>query len=188
MPRVPCTTEPMKKLLETPLPGVWQVENFSASDERGLFVKTFHSDWLASAGISVSFRESYYSQSHKQVIRGMHFQAPPHDHEKLVYVTSGEILDVILDLRSHEKTYGKFITLPLKEYGSSVLIPKGCAHGFLTISKSATVVYNVTTEYNPQADQGIRWDSFGLDWPVTAPILSARDKGFIGFDQFQSPF
>ena len=164
------------------------MENFSARDERGLFVKTFHADWLSSEGISLSFRESYYSQSHKQVIRGMHFQAPPHDHEKLVYVTSGEILDVILDLRTAEPTYGQCFTIRLSEFGSSVLIPKGCAHGFLTLSDSATVVYNVTTEYNPQADQGIRWDSFGFSWPVTTPILSARDKTFIGLDQFQSPF
>lgn len=118
----------------------------------------------------------------------MHFQAPPQDHEKLVYVTSGEILDVILDLRKQSAGYGRFITLRLSEYGSSVFIPKGCAHGFLALSDSATVVYNVTTVYDPKADQGIRWDSFGFDWPVTTPILSARDKGFIGFEQFQSPF
>jgi dTDP-4-dehydrorhamnose 3,5-epimerase len=178
----------MKNFITTDLPGVMLVENFSASDERGLFVKTFHAAALETWGLKCSFRESYYSKSLQNVIRGMHFQVPPHAHEKLVYVTSGEILDVILDLRREEETYGKWIALPLKEYGASVFIPKGCAHGFLALSDSATVVYNVTTEYYPQADQGIHWNSFGFDWPVTAPVLSARDQGFVLFDQFQSPF
>lgn len=93
----------------------------------------------------------------------MHFQLPPYDHEKLVYVTDGTILDVILDLRKKSATYGQFIAVKLDALTQSIYIPRGCAHGFLTLSESATVGYNVATSYNNAADSGIKWDSFGFD-------------------------
>lgn len=178
----------MKAFHNTDLAGVWIVENFFAADERGSFIKTFHAGQAAKMGFTGNFRESYYSHSVKNVIRGMHFQVPPADHEKLVYVTQGAILDVILDLRKEQATYGQFITVQLEGSGSSVLISKGLAHGFLTLSDTATVVYNVTSEYNAETDQGIRWDSFGFDWPVNNPVISARDCQFPTFKDFVSPF
>ena len=119
----------------------------------------------------------------------MHLQLPPHEHIKLVYVTHGEILDVILDLRKNSNTFGEYLTIPITSYSNSLYIPKGCAHGFLTVSEEATVVYNVSTVYNPQADTGIKWDSFGFDWfGVRDPILSERDHNFVNFKDFNSPF
>jgi dTDP-4-dehydrorhamnose 3,5-epimerase/CDP-3, 6-dideoxy-D-glycero-D-glycero-4-hexulose-5-epimerase len=168
----------MNSFKELEIKGVYLVENFVAQDRRGTFVKTIHKDKLQEIGFTDEFRESYYSLSVKNVIRGMHFQRPPHDHEKLVYVTAGKILDVILDLRTSSSTYGKSIAVELSEFSYSVYIPKGCAHGFLTLSDTATVVYNVTTVYNKEADDGIRWNSFGFDWPVTGPVLSDRDLSF----------
>jgi dTDP-4-dehydrorhamnose 3,5-epimerase/CDP-3, 6-dideoxy-D-glycero-D-glycero-4-hexulose-5-epimerase len=82
----------------TEIKDVFVIDNFHSEDIRGTFVKTYNSERLAAAGFDEIFRESYYSKSHKNVIRGMHFQIPPHDHEKLVYVTEGEIMDVVLDL------------------------------------------------------------------------------------------
>ena len=172
----------MIRFIEQFIKGVFLVENFVAKDARGFFVKTISANKLESMGFKHSFRESYYSNSHKDVIRGMHFQTPPYDHDKLVYVTDGNILDVVLDIRKFSPTYGKHISFNLLSFGSSVLVPKGCAHGFLTLGETATVVYNVTSEYAPTADKGILWNSFGFNWGVKDPIISDRDKSFPGFN------
>lgn len=175
----------MIRFIEQSIQGVFLVENFVAIDERGFFVKTIAASKLESMGFQHPFRESYYSKSYKNVIRGMHFQIPPYDHDKLVYVTEGNILDVVLDLRVSSPSYGKHIYFNLLAFGSSVLVPKGCAHGFLTLSETATVVYNVTSEYAPTADKGILWNSFGFNWGVKDPIISDRDKSFPGFNDSQ---
>lgn len=166
------------KTESTSIEGIWLLQNFISQDKRGTFVKTFHADAFREQGLATDFQENYYSVSHKDVIRGMHFQLPPHAHEKLVYVTQGNILDVIVDLRPASATYGQHVAITLSEYTQAIYIPKGCAHGFLTLSETATVVYNVTSVYAPQADAGIRWDSFGFEWPVQTPIVSDRDAAF----------
>jgi dTDP-4-dehydrorhamnose 3,5-epimerase len=177
------------KITQLPIKGAFLIENFIAEDERGTFVKTFHSASFSEHNLQISFNESYYSSSKRGVIRGMHFQIPPHDHEKLVYVTNGEILDVILDLRPDSQTYGAYIDITLKEKSNSIYIPKGCAHGFLTISEQATVVYSVSTVYDQESDRGILWNSFGFDWlGISNPIISVRDQAFITLDNFKSPF
>ena len=168
----------------TALPGVVLLDNFVSEDRRGAFVKTFHAGDFQGLGLAVDFRESYYSVSHRDVIRGMHFQLPPHAHDKLVYVTQGEIVDVVVDLRADSPTYRQHVALPLAAHRHAVYIPRGCAHGFLTLSDTATVVYAVTGVYAPAADAGIRWDSIGYEWPVSAPIVSDRDAGFLSLADF----
>lgn len=170
------------------LKGLFTVKNFVTKDKRGVFVKTFHEDLFTSIGFTGKFTESYFSQSHKNVIRGMHFQIPPHDHEKLVYVTDGAILDVTLDLRKDSKTFGQYFKIVLNAFEQSVFIPKGCAHGFLTLSKTTTVVYNVTSVYRPNSDNGILWNSFACNWNIEEPIVSDRDAAFDSFQNFASPF
>src|SRR5215203_2613582 len=93
--------------------GVVTIDNFHSEDIRGLFVKTYHAEKFREAGVGEIFKESYYSRSIKNVIRGMHFQTPPHDHMKMVYVTQGEIIDVVLDLRRSSSTFGKSIAVNL---------------------------------------------------------------------------
>ncbi len=176
------------KFHEKPFTGVYEIEGYNAADARGIFVKIFNKDSFESKGLATGFCENYYSVSKKDVIRGMHFQLPPFSHCKLVYVTEGEILDVIIDLRRKSKTFGRFLSLNLKALGNAVYIPEGFAHGFLTLSPSATVLYQVTSVHEPSADSGIRWDSFGFEWPVSSPVLSDRDQSFISFTEFQSPF
>ena len=177
------------KLKALDIEGAFLIENFSAQDERGVFIKTFNSETFERNGLKAQFSESYYSISKQNVIRGMHFQTPPHDHEKLVYVTDGEIIDVILDLRLHSPSYKKYAVVELNAREHSVYIPRGCAHGFLTLSNEATVIYNVATVYNPGSDHGVRWDSFGYDWTgVTNPVISNRDMAFFPFEEFKSPF
>lgn len=178
----------MMKFKELNLEGVFLVKNFAARDNRGIFVKTFHQDVFQEIGFNGVFKESYYSQSSKGVIRGMHFQMPPAAHKKLVYVTDGEIVDVIVDLRKASPTFRQFTSVKLRAFENSIFIPKGCAHGFLTVSDVATVVYNVTTVYQPDVDTGIRFNSFGFDWEESKPILSSRDASFVSLDEFVSPF
>jgi len=173
---------------ELAIPGVFLINNFNATDNRGVFVKTFNKNLFEQIGFNGNFTESYYSTSEKNVIRGMHFQLPPHEHEKLVYVTDGVIVDVVLDLRIKSPTYGKSISVELEAFGKSIFIPKGCAHGFLAKSDNATVVYNVTTVYNKEADMGILWNSFNFEWGILNPILSVRDNSFEAFTNFKSPF
>ncbi|MDA9277730.1 dTDP-4-dehydrorhamnose 3,5-epimerase family protein [Polaribacter sp.] len=171
----------------TILEGVYVINNFNAFDKRGLFVKTFNSNLFNKNCLDFKIRESYYSVSKENVIRGMHFQLPPHDHEKLVYVSKGAIIDVVVDLRRKSKTYKKYISVELSEENKkSIYISKGFAHGFKSIKEDTITIYNVTSEYNPEADHGINFDSFGFDWEVSKPILSERDNNFYTMNEFDN--
>jgi dTDP-4-dehydrorhamnose 3,5-epimerase len=121
----------------------------------------------------------------------MHFQLPPSDHEKLVYVPLGSIVDVVVDLRKKSQTYKQFIAIELSAANrKSIFIPKGLAHGFKSMEDNTITVYNVGTEYDAAADQGILFDSFGFDWQLEQVIMSARDKEFMTLDRFceNNPF
>ena len=154
-------------------------------DKRGVFLKTFNKETFKDAGLSVDFSESFYSVSERNVLRGMHFQLPPFDHDKLVYVVSGEVLDVVVDMRRGSNTYGESYSLTLSDSNNkSLYIGKGFAHGFLTISDTATMVYMTSTVHNSDYDTGVRWDSFGFEWNVTNPIVSDRDLNMKVFSKF----
>lgn len=174
---------------ETDLPGVYIIEPKTYRDNRGIFRKTYHDSDFRKNGIDPVFNESFYTVSGKNVIRGMHFQVPPHDYGKLVYVADGEILDVILDLRKNAPTFGKSIPVNLSgENAKQVYIPKGFAHGFAVLSESATVTYLQTAMHSVEHDRGIRWDSFGFDWGIDNPVLSERDVNFPALNDYESPF
>ena len=118
----------------------------------------------------------------------MHFQCPPMDHAKLIYLTSGKITDVLLDLRRSSKSYKQHIVIDLSAYNNALYIPPGIAHGFLSKEDNTIVVYNQSSVYSKEHDDGILWNSFGYEWGVGQPILSDRDKSFISFNKFKSPF
>ena len=177
------------ELVPTALEGCDQVSPFFAKDERGTFVKTFHAELFSALGLPIDWREEYYSSSRKGVIRGMHFQTPPHHHEKLVYCIQGQVLDVVVDLRMGSPTHGRHIAVKLDAArGQGLMIPKGMAHGFLALTENVMMAYKVTTVYTPENDAGIRWDSFGFDWGVDKPILSIRDCAHPKLSEFDSPF
>jgi len=160
-----------------------------SEDERGDFVKVLHADNFYENGLQYDFKESYYSTSNQNVIRGMHFQIPPNDHAKLVYAIHGEVTDVLLDLRTSSPTYLKYCSLSLgKDKHNAVYIPNGVAHGFAVRSKMAVLVYLTTTVYNKNSDTGILWNSFDFDWGIEQPIISDRDLGFLSLNEFNSPF
>jgi dTDP-4-dehydrorhamnose 3,5-epimerase len=171
------------------IPGCFELVPRKIKDERGHFVKIFHCDAFKKLGLNTDWREEYYSVSRKGVLRGLHFQLPPHDHEKLVYCVSGEVFDVIVDLRMGSPMYGRHALFQLDAVNAGMIyIPKGCAHGFYCLSDTATVMYKVSSVYSPQSDTGIRWDSLDIPWPDNNPVLSSRDAGFKPFDDFTSPF
>lgn len=156
---------------------------------RGRFVKIFHEPSYTALGLETNFAEEYYSVSHKNVIRGLHFQVPPMDHVKMVYCLEGHALDVVLDLRVGSPTYGQFEVFELNSSNSnSIYIPKGMAHGFCALSENTIMVYKVSTVYSPTHDAGVLWNSAGIPWPMTDAVLSERDQSFPTLAQFKSPF
>ncbi len=171
------------------IPGLRRLRPRIAADARGRFVKIMHAEFFAAHGMRTDFREQYYSTSTEGVLRGFHFQVPPAAHAKLVTCLAGRVMDVVVDLRRGSAEFGKHEIFDLAEDSGDILyIPVGCAHGFLTLSATATLLYDVTSVYAPEYDRGIRWDSLDVAWPTLAPILSPRDAGFAGFAEFDSPF
>lgn len=176
-------------VIETEIKGLKIIKNFYASDERGSFTKLYNNDMFDKLGLEFECKEQYYSVSGKDVIRGMHFQTPPHDHHKIVHVIKGSVIDVVLDLRKASETYGMARSFLLDEKDPcSLYIPKGFAHGFRSLEDGTVMLYNVSTGYAKESDQGIKWDTIGFDWGIADPIISARDGSFISLSEFVSPF
>jgi dTDP-4-dehydrorhamnose 3,5-epimerase len=176
------------EILKELLPGCFLLQPKRVEDSRGFFVKTYHEGLYKALGVSLDIREEFYSVSHKGVIRGMHFQLPPHEHDKLVYCTRGAVMDVLLDLRKGQE-YGRLAFVELSgENSHLVFIPKGIAHGFATLTDEALMLYKTNTVHAPEADYGIRWDSFGFDWGIAEPVISTRDQHHRLLADFVSPF
>lgn len=179
---------------------MWQIDNLQLADARlitlpkfndirGSFVKAFHESTLKDAGIDFTLRESYFSFSKKDVIRGMHFQLPPQQHSKIVYCPQGAILDIIIDLRKNSPTYLHYFAQELSaENHLAYYIPEGFAHGFKSLKDDSLTYYLVSSEHSQAHDTGIRFDSFGYDWQTPEAIISARDLSFPELKDFQSPF
>lgn len=176
--------------MDLPLAGAKLITLPCFKDERGAFIKTFNdAAFLEKAGIRFELKESYFSISKAGVIRGMHFQLPPHDHAKVVFCPKGAILDVIVDLRVSSPTYGRFEAQVLSENNNrAYYIPEGFAHGFRSLEEDTLTYYLVSSAYHQASDTGIRWDSFGFDWEIEDPVISERDRSFSALPAFRSPF
>lgn len=179
----------MWQIQNQPIPDVRLITLPQHQDTRGTFIKTFNQDSFSEFGIDFSIRESYFSISNAQVIRGMHFQRPPHHHAKIIFCPAGAILDVALDLRKASLTYGECVSVVLSaENHRALYIPEGFAHGFKALTDDAITYYLVSSGHKPDHDMGIRWNSFGFDWAVDHPTLSVRDQQFPMLADFSSPF
>ena len=158
-------------------------------DERGFFYESYNKNNLNS---SVVFVQDNESKSYKGVIRGLHFQAPPFEQTKLVRCVSGNILDVVVDLRTNSKTYGKCFSIELSsENNKQLFVPKGFAHGFQVLSETAIVNYKVDNFYNSKSDSGIIWNDkdLSIDWNLDIkPLLSEKDLKLDLFKNLKSPF
>lgn len=171
--------------------GVYLYEPTVHKDLRGELCKTIHSKSSHLNGEVFQLREEFVTTSAKNVVRGMHFQVPPFDHEKIIYCVSGAILDVVLDLRKASHTYRKIYSVLLSGDNRRVLwLPKGIAHGFLSLDDRSVVVYKTSIEYSASHDQGVLWNSIGFEWPVAEHdiILSERDRKHQALSDFFNPF
>lgn len=162
-------------------------------DHRGAFIKTFHPSHFEGTPISgFNLQEEFYSVSKKNVLRGLHFQEPPAEHNKIVTCLEGKVIDFFVDIRKSSNTYGKVITIELNsEQPQLIYLPKGVAHGFLTLSEQATILYKTDHVYAPELDKGILWSSIGLELEgvdLDNLIISERDKSFPKLEDYESPF
>lgn len=177
------------QIYEIEIPKCFEIVSEKFEDARGKFVKTLHNDIFVAHGIQNFFLEEYYSKSYHNVLRGLHFQIPPYDHIKMIYCVAGQVMDAIIDLRYGSPTYGEYRTFELSDANAKILVlDKGIAHGFYTLSQEAIVMYKVSSVYAQDYDKGILWNSVGIPWPTDRPLLSERDKSFPTFHDFKSPF
>lgn len=174
---------------QTPIEGLLILQTENHEDNRGSFQKLFNYDFFAEHGLATNFKEFYYSLNHKNVVRGMHFQTPPAEHVKLVYVSFGRIMDAVVDLRKDSATYGKVFTIEMiADQGRYLYIPAGFAHGFVSLEDNTIVNYAQTSCYDREHDCGVDSMSVGIDWGVDEPIRSGRDLSFPKLEDFVSPY
>jgi dTDP-4-dehydrorhamnose 3,5-epimerase len=162
-------------------------------DARGFFSETFRRSALAEAGFDRDFVQDNHSLSEKRgTVRGLHFQLEPHAQDKLIRVTRGAVLDVAVDIRPGSPTYGRHVAVELSaDNWTQLLVPRGFAHGFQTLTDGAEVLYKVTGYYAPEAERGLLWSdpALGVDWPVTAEdaTVNARDAAWPTLDRYDRP-
>lgn len=180
------------KFIKTSLDGAWLIKSQVFEDERGFFLEPYSKRKFEKLGIDMEFLQDNHSKSvEKGVLRGLHFQKPPHTQSKLVRVTKGAAYDVMVDLRKTSKTYGKWEAFHLNNRNKlSLFVPKGFAHGFCTVENDTEFMYKVDSFYVPESEDGIIWndETLGIQWPTDKPILSAKDSKLQQFKQFKSPF
>jgi dTDP-4-dehydrorhamnose 3,5-epimerase len=171
------------KIMGTALSGVLRIEPQVFGDSRGVFFETWQANRYQKADIPGLFVQSNFAKSQREVIRGLHYQLK-HPQGKLVWVTRGEIFDVVVDIRVGSPTFGQWISEVLSEDNHVQLyIPPGFAHGYGVISEMADVQYLCTDFYEPNDEFGIRWDdeTLKISWPISAPTVSKKDRALPSF-------
>ncbi len=168
------------KFSPTKLPGVWIVDLERHEDERGFFARSWCQRELAQRGLDARLVQCNISFNHKKgTLRGMHYQAPPHEEAKLVRCTRGAIYDVVLDLRASSPTHRQWVAMELTaQNGRALYVPAGCAHGFQTLEDNTEVFYQMSQFFELESARGIRWNdpTLAIRWPIANPTLSERDR------------
>ncbi len=161
-----------------PIEGLLLVEPRVFEDERGFFMETFKASEFKMHGLDPSFVQDNHSRSRKGVLRGLHFQRPPHEQAKLLRVVAGAVWDVAVDLRPGSSSYGRWYGLELSASNRRMfLIPAGFAHGFVTLADGTELLYKCSLEYHKESDTGVRWDDpdLHIDWPIREVTVSKKD-------------
>lgn len=163
---------------QTPIDGLLIIRPRMFPDDRGFFMESFKASDFAAAGIHEVFVQDNHSRSSRGVLRGLHFQRAPHAQAKLVRVTSGLVWDVAVDLREGSATYGRWFGLELSAENRTMLfLPRGFAHGFVSLADGTELLYKCGTEYHKESDGGVRWDDpeLAIVWPIDDVHLSDKD-------------
>lgn len=166
----------------TPIDGCVVVRAQRHADDRGHFARTWDGDVFREAGLNGAIAQCSVSYNHERgTLRGMHYQAAPHEEAKLVRCTRGAIFDVCLDLRPGSETFRQWHGETLTEAnGAALYVPEGCAHGFLTLADATEVFYMISQAYAPEAGRGVRFDdpAFGIAWPAEVRVIHPRDAAY----------
>ncbi len=181
------------KIIESGFKDLWVIEPKTFSDERGFLFEAYNDRILREMGVESHFVQDNISYSYKGVIRGMHFQLPPHAQTKLVRCLRGTIQDVVVDVRKSSDTFGKWFAIELSDTNKkALLIPKGFAHGFAVVSKEALVMFKIDDFFYPNLNAGIRYDdpALNIDWAIdtTDAIVAAKDMLLPTLKQAQQIF
>jgi dTDP-4-dehydrorhamnose 3,5-epimerase len=170
---------------ETKLKDVFLIELEKKSDERGFFARAFDIEEFKKNGLENAFVQANTAFNYKKgTLRGMHFQKTPHEEVKLVRCTRGELFDVVVDLREDSPTFKQWFGVKLsEENGKMLYIPKGFAHGYLTLRDDTEIFYMVSEFYTPGVEGGVRYNdpAFGIEWPVRVEVISEKDNGWEDF-------
>jgi dTDP-4-dehydrorhamnose 3,5-epimerase len=174
------------RLRATTIEGVTLIENEPDVDERGWFARTYCAEtFRANAVPFTGIRQTSVSyNAMRATLRGMHWQAQPAPEAKLVRAAAGRIFDVVIDLRSQSSTFRRWIGVELgRERYDALVVPAGCAHGFLTLDDGSIVEYAMDADYRPDLARGVRWDdpAFAVEWPLPPQLMSARDRSWPDF-------
>lgn len=180
------------KISKGEIEGLLVIQPNIFNDERGYFFESFNQQiWDGYVDTPPVFVQDNESLSHKNVLRGLHFQAPPFEQGKLVRVAQGAVLDVAVDIRKNSPTYGQHqIILLSEENKTQFYIPPGFAHGFLSLADHTRFLYKCTNYYNRESEGGVRWNDtvLSIDWQIDLPIVSEKDQLLKDFSIFDSPF
>ena len=179
----------MYEIHKTKLNGCIELIPKSFVDNRGITIKPFHKKTFEELGLEGCFEEDLMVTSQKGVLRGLHMQSPPFQQAKLLYCVRGSIFDVAVDVRKESPSYGKYVSFFVDARRNNMIyIPAGFAHGYQVLEESTTVIYKMTSIYSPEHEAGIQWNSVGIQWPLSEPILSEKDKVLPKLKDFVSPF
>lgn len=179
------------EIIPSQIPGLLLIKPKVFGDDRGSFCETFSRQVFLNAGVTEEFVQDNQSVSKANVLRGLHFQSPPHAQAKLVRVTRGAVLDVALDIRKGSPTYGKHEAVLLSaENNLQFYIPAGFAHGFVSLEDDTVFQYKCSAYYNKPSEGCILWNDpdLGINWNVSGPLLSPKDLEGLRFKDFNSPF
>lgn len=172
-------------VLSTSIDGVRLIELDYFSDVRGSLTKIYTETTFKENAINTHFPEHFFSISRRGVIRGMHGQKAHTECAKLIYVSAGSVLDVVLDLRPNSPTFKSFFQIELSSQNrTAIYIPEGCLHGFRALEENSHTVYFQTKMRDPNFECGIRYDSFGMDWGEETPLVSERDHNLPSLEEF----
>jgi dTDP-4-dehydrorhamnose 3,5-epimerase len=173
------------QFIQTPLQGAWVIQPDRIEDHRGFFARTFCTQEFAAHALATSFVQCNISfNRQKGTLRGMHYQAAPHEEAKLVRCTAGAVFDAIIDLRPGSPTFKKHFALDLTAGNRTMLyIPEGFAHGFQTLADDTEVFYQMSAFYRAESARGVRWNdsAFGISWPAAERIILDRDAQYPDF-------
>jgi dTDP-4-dehydrorhamnose 3,5-epimerase len=170
------------RFTRTTITGAFLVDLEPITDERGFFARSFCRHEFAAHGLNPELAQCNVSLNRRRgTLRGMHWQAAPHEEAKLVRCIRGMLHDVIVDLRAGSPTYGRHTAVLLSAENRRMLyVPEGCAHGFLTLEDDTEVLYQMSAFYAPESARGVRFDdpAFGIRWPAEVMVISERDRGY----------